>query len=177
MPQQVPLPAAPVTMVELSTKVSRTLNKTTPGLQIWRIEVGTVAQPGHPHHPGTHHWAVWGAAGGKIPTLCSQCLGLGVSVRHPGLNLSRFWGWGQWGVWSRGGGVPARADVSLPSAEHGNGASSHQKLWQLLRGGLLHPAVGRAVWGLMGDGLCSGGGRGGGRGVPGQGGLGTQGLF
>uniref|UniRef100_A0A663MZ55 Villin 1 n=1 Tax=Athene cunicularia TaxID=194338 RepID=A0A663MZ55_ATHCN len=28
-------------MVELSTKVSRTLNKTTPGLQIWRIEVGT----------------------------------------------------------------------------------------------------------------------------------------
>ncbi|XP_052647180.1 villin-1 [Harpia harpyja] len=35
---QVPLPAAPVTMVELSTKVSRTLNKTTPGLQIWRIE-------------------------------------------------------------------------------------------------------------------------------------------
>ncbi|XP_074729575.1 villin-1 isoform X1 [Strix uralensis] len=38
MPQQVPLPAAPVTMVELSTKVSRTLNKTTPGLQIWRIE-------------------------------------------------------------------------------------------------------------------------------------------
>uniref|UniRef100_A0A8C8A6E0 Villin-1 n=1 Tax=Otus sunia TaxID=257818 RepID=A0A8C8A6E0_9STRI len=36
--QQVPLPAAPVTMVELSTKVSRTLNKTTPGLQIWRIE-------------------------------------------------------------------------------------------------------------------------------------------
>ncbi|KAK2525927.1 Vil1 [Columba guinea] len=35
---QVPLHAAPVAMVELSTKVSRTLNKTTPGIQIWRIE-------------------------------------------------------------------------------------------------------------------------------------------
>ncbi|XP_064370852.1 villin-1 isoform X1 [Dromaius novaehollandiae] len=33
-----PLPAAPFTMVELSNKVSKTLNKTTPGLQIWRIE-------------------------------------------------------------------------------------------------------------------------------------------
>lgn len=55
MPRQVPLPAAPVTMVELSTKVSRTLNKTTPGLQIWRIEVGTGAQPGHPlpRHPSS----------------------------------------------------------------------------------------------------------------------------
>ncbi|XP_068805018.1 villin-1 isoform X2 [Struthio camelus] len=37
-PGTVPLPAAPFTMVELSTKVSKTLNKTTPGLQIWRIE-------------------------------------------------------------------------------------------------------------------------------------------
>uniref|UniRef100_A0A8C0VSE6 Villin 1 n=1 Tax=Cyanistes caeruleus TaxID=156563 RepID=A0A8C0VSE6_CYACU len=34
-------------MVELSAKVSRTLNKTTPGIQIWRIEVGM----------GAHHWA------------------------------------------------------------------------------------------------------------------------
>ncbi|KAM6078164.1 villin-1 isoform 1-T1 [Theristicus caerulescens] len=38
MLRQVPLPAAPVTMVELSTKISRTFNKTTPGIQIWRIE-------------------------------------------------------------------------------------------------------------------------------------------
>uniref|UniRef100_A0A8C0VXV2 Villin 1 n=1 Tax=Cyanistes caeruleus TaxID=156563 RepID=A0A8C0VXV2_CYACU len=37
-------------MVELSAKVSRTLNKTTPGIQIWRIEVGM----------GAHHWAAWG---------------------------------------------------------------------------------------------------------------------
>ncbi|OWK63235.1 Villin-1 [Lonchura striata] len=36
--QAVPLPVVPVTMVELSAKVSRTLNKTTPGIQIWRIE-------------------------------------------------------------------------------------------------------------------------------------------
>ncbi|KAM7049321.1 villin-1 isoform 1-T1 [Acridotheres tristis] len=35
---QVPLLVVPVTMVELSAKVSRTLNKTTPGIQIWRIE-------------------------------------------------------------------------------------------------------------------------------------------
>uniref|UniRef100_A0A8C0VZ73 Villin-1 n=1 Tax=Cyanistes caeruleus TaxID=156563 RepID=A0A8C0VZ73_CYACU len=35
-------------MVELSAKVSRTLNKTTPGIQIWRIEVGM----------GAHHWAI-----------------------------------------------------------------------------------------------------------------------
>lgn len=50
------MPVVPVTMVELSAKVSRTLNKTTPGIQIWRIEVGT----------GAHHWG---------------CLG-GVSVRE-----------------------------------------------------------------------------------------------
>lgn len=41
-------PLACSTMVELSSKVSRTLNKTTAGIQIWRIEVGMWAQPGHP---------------------------------------------------------------------------------------------------------------------------------
>lgn len=50
-----------------------------------------------------------------------------------------------------GGGPSSRADVSFPSAEHGNGASAHQKLWQLLRGGLLRPALGRAAWGSTGD--------------------------
>lgn len=69
---------------------------------------------------------------------------------HPGLNPPRFWGWGQWGG-GVGGCVPNRADISLPSAEHGDGASAHQKLRQLPRGGLLHPAVGRAGWGPAGD--------------------------
>lgn len=146
MPQQVPLPAAPVTMVELSTKVSRTLNKTTPGLQIWRIEVGTPS-PRHPS-PG----CLGGLQKGRSPPFVSSVPGFGgFSVQHPGLNPPRFWGWGQQGARVWGGGVPARADISLPSAEHGVGASAHQKLRQLLRGGLLRPAVGRAAWGPVGD--------------------------
>lgn len=83
MPRQVPLPAAPVTMVELSTKVSKTLNKTTPGIQIWRIEVGTGHSLGT-HHPGTHHQWVWGGGGREdSPPFSSQCLGLG------GLSVAR----------------------------------------------------------------------------------------
>lgn len=62
MPRQVPLPAAPVTMVELSNKVSKTLNKTTPGIQIWRIEVGMGHSLGT-HQPCTHHQWVWGGGG------------------------------------------------------------------------------------------------------------------
>lgn len=70
---QVPLHAAPITMVELSTNVSRTLNKTAPGIQIWRIEVGMGAPVTWAHNTG-----LFGrAAGGKVPPLCPQCMGLG----------------------------------------------------------------------------------------------------
>lgn len=59
----------PVTMVELSAKVSRTLNKTTPGIQIWRIEVGT----------GAHHWG---------------CLGGGLCEGRSSLCVLGTWVWG-----------------------------------------------------------------------------------
>ncbi|XP_025048523.1 villin-1 [Alligator sinensis] len=38
---QAPCPPPPPTMVQLDPKVTRTLGKTKPGLQIWRIEVGS----------------------------------------------------------------------------------------------------------------------------------------
>lgn len=84
--RQVPLPAAPVTMVELSTKVSKTLNKTTPGIQIWRIEVGKGAQTGHPSPGHPSPGCLEGLReGGSHPPSCPQCLGLQLSVQHPGL--------------------------------------------------------------------------------------------
>lgn len=69
MPRQVPLPAAPVTMVELSTKVARTLNKTTPGLQIWRIEVGTGGTAWGPIARAPITGLGWGLQEGRSP-LC-----------------------------------------------------------------------------------------------------------
>lgn len=76
MLHQVPLHAAPVAMVELSTKVSRTLNKTTPGIQIWRIEVGMGSLLTRALTTG-----LFGvAAGGKVPPLCPQCMGLGLGA-------------------------------------------------------------------------------------------------
>ncbi|KAL2302236.1 hypothetical protein Nmel_009655, partial [Mimus melanotis] len=70
---QVPLLVVPVTMVELSAKVSRTLNKTTPGIQIWRIEylgLGvSVQHPGlNPAGPSAGGSGVHGAGMGVSPS-------------------------------------------------------------------------------------------------------------
>lgn len=70
-------------MVELSAKVSRTLNKTTPGIQIWRIEVGM----------GAHHWAVLGGGVGgggwvRVKVRVGLCEG------RSSLCLLSSWVWG-----------------------------------------------------------------------------------
>lgn len=113
---------------------------------------------GHPDmaNRGGDGGTLLGCLGGVVsmredPSFVSSVPGFGGLSAASRVKSSSSWCWGQWGAWGWGGAFPTRADVSFPSAEHGDGASAHQKLRQLLRGGLLRAAVGRAVRGHMGN--------------------------